>query len=78
MINFAPYNLTCCIAPFIVGSVFNFYIKRHYLAWWEKYTYVLTSFFGAALAISAVIIFFAVEYHQVNFNWWGNTVSYAG
>ncbi|KAJ5127357.1 OPT oligopeptide transporter [Penicillium atrosanguineum] len=78
MINFAPYNLTFCVAPLIVGTVFNFYIKRHYLAWWEKYAYVLTSSFGAALAISAVVIFFAVEYHTVDVNWWGNSVSYAG
>ena len=78
MMNFAPYNFTYVIAPLIVGTVFNFYIKRHYLAWWEKYAYVLTSSFGAALAISAVIIFFAVEYHPVSVNWWGNSVSFAG
>ncbi|KAJ5658104.1 OPT oligopeptide transporter [Penicillium longicatenatum] len=78
MMNFAPYNLTYAVAPLIVGTVFNFYIKRHYLAWWEKYAYVLTSSFGAALAISAVIIFFAVEYHAVDINWWGNSVSFAG
>ncbi|KAJ5752388.1 OPT oligopeptide transporter [Penicillium odoratum] len=78
MMNFAPYNLTYAVAPLLVGTVFNFYIKRHYLAWWEKYAYVLTSSFGAALAISAVIIFFAVEYHPVSVKWWGNSVSYAG
>lgn len=78
MMNFAPYNLTYVIAPLLVGTVFNYYIKRHYLAWWEKYAYVLTSSFGAALAISAVIIFFAVEYHPVDVNWWGNSVSFAG
>ena len=66
------------IAPLIVGTVFNFYIKRRYLAWWEKYAYVLTSSFGAALAISAVIIFFAVQYKQVSITWWGTTVSSAG
>ncbi|KAJ5716810.1 OPT oligopeptide transporter [Penicillium malachiteum] len=78
MMNFAPYNFTYVMAPLIVGTVFNFYIKRHYLAWWEKYAYVLTSSFGAALAISAVVIFFAVEYHTVSINWWGNSVSFAG
>ncbi|KAJ5936413.1 OPT oligopeptide transporter [Penicillium verhagenii] len=78
MMNFAPYNLTYCIAPMIVGTVFNWYIKRHYVAWWEKYAYVLTSSFGAALAISAVVIFFAVEYKTVNVTWWGNSVSFAG
>ncbi|KAJ5088175.1 OPT oligopeptide transporter [Penicillium angulare] len=78
MMNFAPYNLTYVTAPLIVGFVFNYYIKRHYLAWWEKYAYVLTSSFGAALAISAIIIFFAVQYHTVDINWWGNTVAFAG
>jgi OPT oligopeptide transporter protein len=77
-INLSPYNLNYIWAPTIVGFVFNYYIKRRYLAWWEKYAYVLTSSFGAAVAISAIIIFFAVEYHPVSINWWGNTVSSAG
>ncbi|KAJ5902554.1 OPT oligopeptide transporter [Penicillium taxi] len=78
MMNFAPYNLTYVIAPLIVGFVFNYYIKRHYLAWWEKYAYVLTSSFGAAIAISGIIIFFAVQYHEVDISWWGNNVPFAG
>ena len=78
MMNFAPWNLTYCVAPLTIGFIFNFWIKRRYLAWWEKYAYVMTSSFGAALAISAVVIFFAVEYKTVELNWWGNTVSFAG
>ncbi|KAK9233999.1 hypothetical protein V1525DRAFT_414509, partial [Lipomyces kononenkoae] len=49
-----------------------------YLAWWEKYNYVLSSALDAGVAFSAIIIFFAVNYHPKKLNWWGNTVSYAG
>lgn len=49
-----------------------------HLAWWEKYTYVLSAALGAGVAICALIMFFAVDYHPKPLSWWGNTVSSAG
>ncbi|KAI9932417.1 hypothetical protein MW887_008658 [Aspergillus wentii] len=74
----APYNLTYGWPSLMVGFVVNYWVKRRWLAWWEKYAYVLTSAFSTGVAISAIIVFFAVQYHPVNINWWGNTVSYVG
>ncbi|RAK95685.1 OPT oligopeptide transporter family [Aspergillus ibericus CBS 121593] len=76
--DLSPYNVSYAWSPMVVGFIFNFWIKRRWQAWWEKYAYVFTSAMSCGVAISAIIIFFAVEYHAVNINWWGNEVSYAG
>lgn len=49
------------------------YIRRRYLNFWAKYNYVLSAALSTAIAISAVIIFFAVEYHGYAIDWWGNS-----
>ncbi|KAJ0383775.1 hypothetical protein COL922a_009773 [Colletotrichum nupharicola] len=43
-----------------------------YLAFWSKYNYVLSVALSTAIAIAAVVIFFAVSYHGFEVNWWGN------
>lgn len=55
-----------------------YWLPRHRLAWWEKYNYVLSAALTAGVAISALVMFFAVSYHPVKLTWWGNTVSAAG
>ncbi|KAI3082272.1 hypothetical protein CBS147353_2683 [Aspergillus niger] len=76
--DIAPYNVTYAWCPMVVGFIFNYWIKRRWQAWWEKYAYVFTTAMSCGVAISAIIIFFAVEYKEVDLNWWGNEVSYAG
>ncbi|OJZ90815.1 hypothetical protein ASPFODRAFT_179853 [Aspergillus luchuensis CBS 106.47] len=76
--DISPYNVTYAWCPMVVGFIFNYWIKRRWQAWWEKYAYVFTTAMSCGVAISAIIIFFAVEYKEVNLNWWGNEVSYAG
>lgn len=78
VLYYCPYNISYVWPTVLVGFAFNYYIKHRYTRWWQKYAYVLTSSFMAGIAIAAIVIFFAVEYHQVQLNWWGNTVSYAG
>ncbi|KAF5105974.1 hypothetical protein DV452_005133, partial [Geotrichum candidum] len=41
-------------------------------------TYVLSASLTAGVAFSAIIIFFAVQYHPKDINWWGNNVPYNG
>lgn len=78
-LNWAPYNFSFVMGSLWMGLLFNFFIKRRYPNWWQKYAYVLTTSFGVGIAISAVIIFFAVQYKPVNVPaWWGNTISFAG
>lgn len=54
------------------------YLRKRYLTWWEKYTYVLSSAILSGIAFSGIIIFFAVQYHDKSIDWWGNNVPYAG
>lgn len=79
MINFyAPYNLTYATAALYMSFIFMYWIRNRYTAWFEKYVYVLTAALTAGCALSAVIIFFAVQYHPKELSWWGNNVIYAG
>ncbi|CAI8494580.1 unnamed protein product [Pichia kudriavzevii] len=78
MLAYAPYNLTYYYPSFVFSYIFNYFIKRRFLSWWEKYNFILSAGLNTGTAFSAVIIFFAVQYHPKLLNWWGNTVSYAG
>lgn len=76
--HWAPSNLSYKTPGFILGFIFMYWLPRHRLAWWEKYNYVLSAAFTAGVAISALVMFFAVGYNPVSLTWWGNTVSSAG
>ncbi|CAI7088434.1 BBT_collapsed_G0014010.mRNA.1.CDS.1 [Saccharomyces cerevisiae] len=79
MLNMGPpYNLMYYTSGMIVSYISQYYMKRHHLNLWEKYNYVLSAGFSTGLVLSAIIIFFAVQYKDTAFNWWGNTVPYAG
>ena len=71
MLNWAPYNLTYLTGGFYISFAFMYYLRRYKTAWWEKYTYVLSAALTGGVAFSAIIIFFAVQYHPVNISWWG-------
>lgn len=75
---YAPYNLSYYTMGLYTSIFFMYYVRRHFLSWWEKYNYILYSGLNAGFAFAGIIIFFAVEYHDKSINWWGNTVSYAG
>ncbi|KAI0882943.1 small oligopeptide transporter [Annulohypoxylon maeteangense] len=61
---------------YIVNLVFNKIIYKKFYAWWTKYNYVLAAALDTGLALSGIVIFFAVTYGpNVQFpDWWGNTV----
>ncbi|ORX62722.1 OPT family small oligopeptide transporter [Hesseltinella vesiculosa] len=59
---------------FVVGFIFNYFIKRRYVAWWKKYNYVLSAALDSGVAVAAIVIFFAFHYSDINFpEWWGNS-----
>jgi hypothetical protein len=76
--HWAPSNLSYKTPGLILGFVFMYWLPKHRLAWWEKYNYVLSAALTAGVAISALIMFFAVGYNPVKLDWWGNKVSWAG
>ncbi|KKY18845.1 putative small oligopeptide opt family [Phaeomoniella chlamydospora] len=47
---------------YIVNLIFNKIIFRRFYAWWTKYNYVLAAALDTGLALSGIIIFFAVTY----------------
>lgn len=72
------YNLSYSTPAMISAFVFMYHIKRHYLGWWTKYNYVLTSGLGAGVAFSALLILLTLQYTNTDFEWWGNLVADAG
>ncbi|TWU75371.1 hypothetical protein ED733_000554 [Metarhizium rileyi] len=71
MLLWAPVNLTYFTGGLYVSFAFMFYLKRYKTAWWEKYNYVLSAGLTGGCAFSAIIIFFAVQYHPQTLRWWG-------
>ncbi|KAH7105168.1 OPT oligopeptide transporter [Auriculariales sp. MPI-PUGE-AT-0066] len=71
---YAPYGINQYWPAVLIGWLFNVYIKRRYLAWWSKYNYITTTAFNAAIAISALIMFFALQYNDIEIDWVGNNI----
>ncbi|KAH6989810.1 OPT oligopeptide transporter protein-domain-containing protein [Ilyonectria sp. MPI-CAGE-AT-0026] len=70
--TWSPYNLGYMWPTVLPGWISWVIIRKRYLAFWSKYNYVLSASWQAAIAISAVVIFFAVSYHGADVNWIGN------
>ncbi|KAG6856129.1 hypothetical protein H0H87_007188, partial [Tephrocybe sp. NHM501043] len=72
-VNYVPWA--------IVGFIFQYVVRRRHFSWWTKYNYVLSAALDAGVAVSAVLIFFCLQYPKngtIGLNsiqtWWGNTV----
>ncbi|KAF7560314.1 hypothetical protein G7046_g3837 [Stylonectria norvegica] len=61
-------------SAFAASFIFNKWIKQKYPHWWAKYNYVLSAALDSGLAISAIVIFFALVFPKVTLSWWGNNV----
>jgi OPT family small oligopeptide transporter len=73
-VNYVPWA--------IVGFIFQYVVRRRHFSWWTKYNYVLSAALDSGLAVSAVLIFFILQYPKNGTigigvqNWWGNTVPF--
>lgn len=72
--NIPPANTTQYSLWFIFGFLFNYLIRKRAFAWWKRYNYLLQSAMDTGTAIATIVIFFALSYHNVKLEWWGNTV----
>lgn len=72
--NIPPANTTQYSLWFIFGFLFNYFIRKRAFAWWKRYNYLLQSAMDTGTAIATIVIFFALSYHNVKLEWWGNTV----
>ncbi|KAJ5587102.1 small oligopeptide transporter OPT family [Penicillium hispanicum] len=50
-------------------------IKDRRPQWWAKYNYVLSAALDSGVAVSAIVIFFALVLPGVSLSWWGNNVN---
>ncbi|KAK4173098.1 putative oligopeptide transporter [Triangularia setosa] len=74
----APYNLTY-VWPAVPVAAFSWlYLKKRYLALWSKYNYVTSAAFSCGIAISGIVMFFALQLWDINLQWWGNDVMSTG
>ncbi|KAK1990115.1 OPT superfamily oligopeptide transporter [Colletotrichum falcatum] len=71
-ISWSPYNIAYMWPAVLPGWLSMVYLRQRYLAFWSKYNYVFSAAFSTAIALAGVIIFFAVSYHGLEINWWGN------
>ncbi|KAJ5529204.1 hypothetical protein N7527_002597 [Penicillium freii] len=72
--NIPPANTTQYSLWFIFGFLFNYLIRKRAFDWWKRYNYLLQAAMDTGTAIATIIIFFALGYHAITFNWWGNLV----
>ncbi|KAF8168231.1 OPT oligopeptide transporter [Crassisporium funariophilum] len=58
------------------GFIFNYCIRRFHFRWWMRYNYILSAALDAGVAVSMVVIFFALQLAKggIEVIWWGNTV----
>lgn len=75
---YAPYNLSYYTGGLYLSAASMWYLRKYYLTWWEKYNYIFSGAMDSGVAFSAIIIFFAVQYHDKSIYWWGNDVVYYG
>ncbi|KAF4978313.1 hypothetical protein FZEAL_5286 [Fusarium zealandicum] len=74
----APYNLSYLWPAVPVGWFSWMYLKKRYLGLWSNYNYILSAALSSGVAISALIIFLALQYNDITLDWWGNTVPFKG
>ncbi|KAK9366610.1 OPT oligopeptide transporter protein-domain-containing protein, partial [Lipomyces kononenkoae] len=76
--SWAPYNLSYYTPGFYVSIAFMYMIRKRYLAWWEKYNYILHSGLTSGVAFGALLVFFILQYNGIKLMWWGHSVSSTG
>jgi OPT family small oligopeptide transporter len=76
----SPYNMSYYIGNVYV-VLFSFqYLRKRYPGFWAKYNYVVAAAFPAGIAVSALVIFFALAIPKggLSVDWWGNSVTGLG
>ncbi|KAK8936768.1 Oligopeptide transporter 1 [Platanthera zijinensis] len=56
----------------VVGIFFNYFIYKTHKLWWARHTYVMSAALDAGVAFMGVILFFALQSHDIGgIDWWG-------
>ncbi|KAG9018710.1 hypothetical protein FRB90_010324 [Tulasnella sp. 427] len=62
---------------FIVGVIFQYWIKMRKFKWWMRYNYVLSAALDLGTSLGFIVVFLALQLPKsgsISLNWWGNTV----
>ncbi len=70
----SPYNISYLWPAVPIAFVSWIWVKNRFLGFWSRYNFVLSASFSSAIAISGIIIFFALQYNDTELSWWGNDV----
>ncbi|KAK0720170.1 OPT oligopeptide transporter protein-domain-containing protein [Lasiosphaeris hirsuta] len=73
-LSWAPYNMAYLWPAVPVSAISWLYLKKRFLGLWSKYNFVLSAAFSCAIAISGIVIFFALQISEIELDWWGNSV----
>lgn len=73
-IIWAPFNLSYVWGSVPIAAFSWLYLKKRYLALWSKYNFVTSAAFSCAIALSGIVIFFALQVWDIEVSWWGNNV----
>ncbi|KAF9273528.1 hypothetical protein BGZ88_003716 [Linnemannia elongata] len=56
-----------------IGFIFAFLLRRYRYDWWSRYNYLTSAALDAGVAVSGLVIFFAIQSWDGSFpHWWGN------
>ncbi|KAF9371268.1 hypothetical protein CPC16_003152 [Podila verticillata] len=71
--NIPPYLPYMYTNGLVAGFIFMFWLRRYRFSWWTRYNYLTSAAMDSGLAISGLVIYFALQAQNVNFPiWWGN------
>ena len=77
-LNWAPYNLSYVLPALPFAYVSWIWCKNRYLAFWAKYNFVFAAALSTGIALSSVVVFFALQNNGIYLDWWGNNVMNQG
>lgn len=63
-VNFTSWILVAFLSGYVV--------YRYWPKTWERYNYVLSGGLDAGTAFMTILIFFGLQYNNVNLDWWGS------
>ena len=74
-------GLTQQTGGIVLAWFFQYWLKRNYPAWWQKYAYLVWAGIAVGVTISGLIVTLVFSFGAGNgksLKWWGNTVQQAG
>ena len=74
--SFPPVTGMQFTSWFLVGAVFQGFLRRRHFRWWMRYNYIVSAALDAGVVFGSLFIFLFLYLPKggITFEWWGNTV----